>query len=162
MQRTSEASQNYAKAAAACLSPWHFGESLTSCLSIIQGKSKVLDCLFMVRELYLKRSSRAPAYNDWVHDPGFARERVMFKAIIQGSSGINLSDCDAWVQLYINSLQRYQTFPPPKSLRESVGYYMPWLTDLIQRHTGNPFDRVNLENAASPFYEEWRQIRAYL
>lgn len=75
VQRTKHLQESYAKVAA---SGWdsRFTELAASCLSIIKGKAKKLDCLFMVRQAHtgmtsVQENSVSDMF-DWVSDPAWS------------------------------------------------------------------------------------------
>jgi hypothetical protein len=77
VQRTRNLQESYAKVAA---SGWdtRFTELAASCLSIIKGKAKKLDGLFMVRQVHaemtsVRENSSADMF-DWVSDPEWSRQ----------------------------------------------------------------------------------------
>lgn len=58
MQRTADVRQNYARTLAAAVDETYLGELLPSCLSVLAGKSKVLDSFYMVRRVWPERPKK--------------------------------------------------------------------------------------------------------
>ncbi len=74
VQRTAEWAANL-QAAAPLESDMHFGELLTSCLSVVRGKVHSLEGLYMVRQSHAAQDSAGGSgfrdLFDWVTDPGW-------------------------------------------------------------------------------------------
>lgn len=57
-------------------------EFLPACLSIIEGKAKKLDCLYMVRQINSPKSYVGLSNFDWISNPSWGEEYILFSKIL--------------------------------------------------------------------------------
>ena len=84
IHRTEQIRQNFNVMASLSLDA-NFSELLPSCLSIIQGKIKKLDCLYMLRQGWIPKSEKsytAPDFFDWVVDENWSVQYSQFIHIL--------------------------------------------------------------------------------
>lgn len=122
LQRTEQLRKNWQQAAELNLDVY-FGELLSSCLSIIQGKAKKLDGLYMVRQGHedmtsVKEGRRHDVF-DWVTDPGWLGQYQRFR------------DCLAEGLMQQDGIRREQA---QKVVKESFWWY-------LAHQLGEKFDR---------------------
>jgi len=60
---------------------FRFGELLPSCLSVIQGKTKKMNCLYMIRQSnrYNLRPNKRKKFKDWIADPDWSLNYKHFR-----------------------------------------------------------------------------------
>lgn len=77
MQWTADVRRYYAVTLAAQVDETHIGELLPGCLSVMAGKSKVLDSFYMVRRVWPDRK-KPMTKEDLIERPGWRGERCRF------------------------------------------------------------------------------------
>ena len=127
VHRTEQLRRNFQKVAAPGLD-YGFGELLPSCLSLIQGKSKKLDGLYMVRQVHSAQT--APNHGDffdWVADPTWGTRYKYFRdclaAKLVRQDGISMGEARGvvkqafWLYLANGLVKKWHGYYDPRKIR---------------------------------------------
>ena len=130
VHRTEQLRGNYRKTIAAKIHD-RFIELLPSGLSLIQGKAKKLDGLYMVRQTHGAKEYTNPSPIDWMTNPGWAGQYQRFRDCLGGEmaqqDSVSLEEArksvdEAFASYQTNIITRYQTNSSlSRGLRKFVG-----------------------------------------
>ena len=176
VQRTDQLRKNFRKAAEFG-DIAYFAELLTSCLSLVQGKVKKLDGLYMIRQCHPENKYGGPDLFDWVTSPRWGSQYERFRdclvAELTQRDGIDIHQTQAmikrtfWFYLATGFHNQWKDcYPTHGSLPPSdVSLYLHglrkigrMLRSLIVRKSEPEISLPALLNVSSPYYADFQPI----
>jgi len=177
VQRTVQLRENWKKAAG-LISEVFFPELLSSCLSVIQGKAKKLDGLYMVRQHRPENKYSGPDLFDWIAWPDwgsqYERLRNCIAEELARHEGISIDEGQRlvkkafWFYLATGFNNQWRDCYPnnvrDSSLRDTLrrvpGLRRVWrmLKNTFGERSEPEISLAALSNKSSPYYEDFQPI----
>ena len=84
VHRTKQLRYNFKKYLDSNIKDFRFMELLPSCMSLIQGKKKIIDCLYLLRQVdlpkkYYQFNNTPYLMHDWIADPNWSNDYNIFR-----------------------------------------------------------------------------------
>jgi glycosyltransferase domain-containing protein len=143
MHRTGMMRKNIETVAKLKLDPTSLTELLPSCLSLIQGKMKKLEALYMVRQVRPQPLSSGATAFDWITDPEWACQYKRFEDCLSGELAVQdkITPGEAtevvreafWFHLARILGKKWQQQYGPSELRGKAAKLLPGLPSVVQR-----------------------------
>ena len=182
MQRTQQLCANFRKAGP--FDPDYFMELLPSCLSVIQGKTKKMDRLYMLRQVHRltdrekqQRHDRGLSVFDWITEPNFAllyrrfenslSEELSLRDGISRDSAIDVVKNAFWRHLARQLSNKWQQRYGPGSVsspKSRLSGLVPGLPQIWQQGRSllkgeqNQMLLPALLRASSPYHQDFMPI----